>query len=209
MYYYCCNYYYLNFYYTNSLLFSLLSNIGMFILQTDVRKSVTCRVTWFIWYLWINKSQGLILAGHNFDIHKKVPGYSPPTPPDLDWRRITSILAAAAPHARASAAWMTVEAAPQKSMFRRPSRQKTAIDCQSASLIRGAECARGLIITCWSQVHGAGTCWSSQRCSSDGSLIHAHNKHCNQGRHFSRAKCLIHNSSLKITISVETEEGWL
>lgn len=50
---------------------------------------------------------------------------------------------------------------------------------------------------------------SPRRCGSDGNVINAHNKHCNQGRHFSRAKCLIHNSSLKITISVETEEGWL
>lgn len=37
--------------------------------------------------------------------------------------------------------------------------------------------------------------------------LHAHNKHSNHGRHFTSTKYLIHNAGLKITISMEMEEG--
>lgn len=108
-----------------------------------------------------------------------------------------------------SAAWIKIESIPQKKYVLQTilseSWKETAIDCQSISLIRGAERARRLIITCCSQVDVPAR--NRRRCSSDGNLIHAHNKHCNQGRQFSCAKRLMHNSSLKITISVETEEG--
>lgn len=175
----------------------------MFILWTDVR-TISCDM--FFWHLWLNK-----YLLHCCDV---LTGWSQLWPSqegswvhfssrsELEKRHIYS-------HACASAAWKTVESTQKQYVLQTISSEiwrETAIDCQSASLIRGAERAQGLIIRCWVQVDGAGTCWNS---SSDGNLIHAPSKHCNQGRHFSRAKCLIHNSSLKITISVETEEGWL